>query len=123
MDQIPSSHFELTHICSVQTLVTKSISIMYNTNYIVNACGNMKIYLWDLCDLGCDNGTELNCTIASLFLYQSLVWGNNITSFALNFVYYSRDNNIDWANRTPCVETLLTHDIIDKAAYLSQATT
>ena len=66
---------------------------------------------------------ELNCTIATLFLYQSIVLGNKITSFALNFVYYSRDNNIDCANRTPCVESLFTHDIIDKAAYLSQTTT
>ena len=45
MDQIPSNHFELTHIRYVHTLVTKCISIMYKTNYTVNACGNMKIYL------------------------------------------------------------------------------
>ena len=66
---------------------------------------------------------ELNCTIASLFLYQWLVLGNNITSFALNYVYYSREDNVDCANRTPCVESLLTHDIVDKVAYLNQPTT
>ena len=43
-------------------------------------------------------------------------------SFALNYTYYNRDDNIDCANGTPCVECLLTHGIIDKAAYLSQIT-
>ena len=42
-------------------------------------------------------------------------------SFALNDAYYSRDDNIDSANRTQRAESLLTHGIIDKAAYLSQA--
>ena len=66
---------------------------------------------------------ELNCTITSLFLYQWLVLGNNITSFALNYAYYNREDNVDYANRTPCAESLLTHDIVDKVAYLNQATT
>ena len=42
-------------------------------------------------------------------------------SFALNDAYYSRDDNIDCANRTQRAESLSTHGIIDKAAYLSQA--
>ena len=66
---------------------------------------------------------ELNCTIVSLFLYQWLALGNNITSFALNYVYYSREDNVNHTNRTPSVERLLTHDIVDKVAYLNQSTT
>ena len=62
---------------------------------------------------------ELNCTKASLFLYQWLVLGNNITSFALNYAYYSREDNVDCTNRTSCVESLLIHDIVDKVAYLN----
>ena len=41
----------------------------------------------DLHDLGCDNEAEL--TIASLFLFQSFMWGNNNMSFVLNYVYFS----------------------------------
>ena len=44
-------------------------------------------------------------------------------SFTLNDAYYSRDDNIDCANRTQHAESLLKHGIIDKAAYLSQAVT
>ena len=44
-------------------------------------------------------------------------------SFALNHAYYSRDDNVDCANRTQHAESLLKHGIIDKAAYLSQAVT
>ena len=43
--------------------------------------------------------------------------------FTLNDAYYSRDDNIDYANRTQRTETLLIHGITDKAAYLSQAAT
>ena len=32
---------------------------------------------------------ELNYNIGSLFLFQLFMWGNNITSFALNYVYCS----------------------------------
>ena len=46
-------------------------------------------------------------------------------SFALNHVYHSKDraigSNIDCATRSPQVESLITHGIADKAAYLSQA--
>ena len=67
---------------------------------------------------------ELNWTKASLFLYQWLVLGNNIMSFALNYVCYSREDNADCTNRTPLVESLLTHDIVvEEVAYLNQATT
>ena len=54
---------------------------------------------------------ELNCTIPTLFLYQWLVLANNITSLALNYVYYSRKDNVDCTNRTPCAESLRTYDI------------
>ena len=44
-------------------------------------------------------------------------------SFALNDAYYSRDDNIDCANRTQHAESLVIHGIIEKTAYLSQAAT
>ena len=65
---------------------------------------------------------KLNCTIASLLLYHWLVLGNNITSYVVNYAYYSRDNHIDCVIRTPCIRSLLTHDMVDKVAYLNQAT-
>ena len=49
--------------------------------------------------------------------------GNNISSFAHNYAYYSREDNTDYSKSTQCVESFLTHGIIDKTAYLSQATT
>ena len=63
----------------------------------------------------------LNCTIASLFLFQSIMWGNNITTFAFNYTYCIRDNNIDSTTSPPCIESLVTQGITDNAAYLSEA--
>ena len=64
---------------------------------------------------------ELNCTIVTLFLFQSFMWSNNIMSFALNYAY-SKDNNIDCATRPPRILSHIIHAITDKAAYLSEAT-
>ena len=85
------------------------------------ACGNIIIYLEIYVIYAAI--MKLNCTIASLFLYQWLVLGNNITSYVVNYAYYSREDNIDCAIRTPCKGSLLTHDKVDKVAYLNQATT
>ena len=63
---------------------------------------------------------ELNCTIA--FLFQLLMWDNNSSSFVLNYEYYSLDNNTDCATRPPRIQSLVTHGITGKAAYLSKAT-
>ena len=62
---------------------------------------------------------KLNYNRASLFLFQSFMWGNNITSLALNDVQYGIDNNIDSATRPPYV---VTHGITDKVTYLSETT-
>ena len=66
---------------------------------------------------------QLNCTIASLFLFQSFMRCNNSMSFALKLcVPSSRDGNTDSATRPQHVQSLITHGITDKAAYLSEAT-
>ena len=39
---------------------------------------------------------ELNCTIASVFLFQSFIRGKKRTNFALNYMYYSEDK--EWHN-------------------------
>ena len=47
----------------------------------------------------------------------------NSTSFALKLHIPSNgDNNIDSATRPQCVQSLITHTITDKAAYLNEAT-
>ena len=59
---------------------------------------------------------QLNCGITSLFLIYS-------TSFALKLcIPSSGDNNTDSATRSQRVQSLATHGITDKAAYLSKAT-
>ena len=59
---------------------------------------------------------QLNCNTASSFLIYS-------TSFALKWcIPSSGDNNIDSATRLQRVQSIITHGITDKAAYLSEAT-
>ena len=53
---------------------------------------------------------ELNCTIASLFLFQSFMWGNNITSFAPNYAYHSKDSNSDCTTRPPHIDSFVTQE-------------
>ena len=57
---------------------------------------------------------QLNCSIASLFLNTSFALKSRISS--------SGDNNTESATRSQCVQSLATHGITDKAAYLSEAT-
>ena len=57
---------------------------------------------------------QLNCSIASLFLIYS-------TSFALKLrIPSSGDNNTDSATRSQRIQSLVTHGITDKAAYLTK---
>ena len=59
---------------------------------------------------------QLNCSIASLFLIYSM-------SFALNLcIPPSGEDNTDSATRSQCIQSLVTHGITGKAAYLSEAT-
>ena len=57
---------------------------------------------------------ELNCTIALLF---QLFMCSNIMSFAINYMYYNRDN-IDCATEPLHVESIVKHGKTDKAVYL-----
>ena len=43
-------------------------------------------------------------------------------SFALNYAYYSRDDNNDCTTRTMHIESLIARGITDKAAYPGEVT-
>ena len=59
---------------------------------------------------------QLNCSIASLFLMYSM-------SFALKLcIPSSDDDNTDSATKSQHIQSLVTHNITNKAAYLSEAT-
>ena len=57
---------------------------------------------------------ELNFTITSLFLFQLLL--------CTKLYLLQQDDNINSATRPQHVQSLVTHHITDKAAYLSEAT-
>ena len=80
----------------------------------------MKIYL-EIYYLGCDNVAELQY---SFFIAISIVYViNNSTSFALKLhISPSGDDNTDSATRSQRIQSLVTHSITNKAAYLSEAT-
>ena len=120
--RIRPNHIKLvwtnSHSLCSHFLVTESelILIMDYTNYILYVCGNMKIYAIQ------DAIMDLNYIIASLFLFQSFMWGNDRTSFVLNYMYYSRDDDNDCPPRTPHVQSFITQNVTDKAAYLNKVT-
>ena len=64
---------------------------------------------------------EMNCAINSLFLFWSFMYGINSSSYALNYAYYGRVSNSDSAIRPQHIQSLITHGITNKAAYLSKA--
>ena len=62
---------------------------------------------------------QLNYNIASFFLSQSFMWCNNSKSFALKLhIPPSGDDNTDSTTRSQHIQSLVTHGITDKAAYL-----
>ena len=65
-------------------------------------------------DLKCNNGPEVNSSF-----FQSFIWGDmsQVSCFIIHC-----DDNTDSATRTQHTESLIAHDITDKAAYLCDTT-